>query len=104
MKRTVRLAILGAMLHGGAQAAVQDVATEFSLRTVRHTQASQPVAKKQKATRSKKHKAARTNKVKSKSGVGIEAADPKPKDKPDAVSETPAETIEQSIRLKGVRG
>ena len=104
MKRTVRLAILGAMLHGGAQAAAQDVATEPSLRTVGHTQAVLPVAKKQKAVRSKKNKAARTRKVKSKSSLGIEATDPKPKDKPDTVTQTPPETVEQSIQLKGVRG
>jgi hypothetical protein len=104
MKRTVRLAILGAMLHGGAQAAAQDVTTQPSLNTVGHTQAVLPVAKKHKAVRSKKNKAARTVKVKSKSRVGMEAPDPKPADKPDAVTQTPPEIIEQSIQVKGVRG
>jgi hypothetical protein len=92
------------MLHGGAQAAGQDATAEPSLNTVRHTQAALPAAKKQKAVRSKKNKVARTRKVKSKSSLGIEAADPKPKDKQDAVTQTPPETIEQSIQLKGVRG
>jgi hypothetical protein len=92
------------MLHGGAQAAAQDIANEPSLNTVRHTQAAQPVAKKQKAVRSKKSKAAKTGKVKSKSRVGIEAAEQKLKNKPNAVTETPVESIEQSVQIKGVRG
>jgi hypothetical protein len=104
MKRTVRLAILGVMLHGGAQATVQDVAAEPSLGSARHTRPAHPVAKKQKAVRGKKHKAARSGKVKSKPSVEVEPTEQKPKDKSGAVTANPPETIEQSVRLKGVRG
>ncbi len=104
MKRAVKLAILGAMLQGGVQAAPQDVVVEPSLSAAHHTRSAQPVAKKQKAARSKKHKAARSGKVKSKPGLGVGAADPKPADKPDAVIQTLPEAVEQSIQLKGVRG
>jgi hypothetical protein len=104
MKRTVRLAILGAMLQGGVQAAAQDVAVEPSLTTARHIRPAHPVAKKQKAVRSKKHKAARSGKVKSKPRVEAEPTEQTPKDKSDAVSTTQPEAIEQSVQLKGVRG
>jgi len=102
MKRTVRLVVLGALLHSGAQAAGQDTVPEPSLNAARHTQAARPAAKKQKAVRSKKSKAVRVRKVKAKSRLGTENATPQAVDKQDAV--TPTESIEQTIQLKGVRG
>lgn len=50
----------------------------------------------------KKNKAVRGKKVQPKSGV--DKADPKVQEKPGALSESPPESIEQSIQLKGVRG
>ena len=95
MKRTVRLALLGAMLQGSAHAAEQNVDAKPSLDKgqdkVASVQQDGLKAKKPKAVHGKK--------------PGAKTKSPKlAKEKQDGVIETPAEQVEQSVQLKGVRG
>lgn len=95
MKRTVRLALLGAMLQGSAHAAEQNADAKLSLDKgqdrVASVQQGGLKARKQKAVNGKKPGA----KTKSSSLA---------KEKQDAVMEAPADQVEQSVQLKGVRG
>jgi hypothetical protein len=91
MKLALGVMLLCAMLPVSAQAAEQG---SSSLIKELVDQPRQPVTKKNKAVHSKK--------VKPKSGESKDV--PKVQEKPNAVMETPAESIEQSIQLKGVRG
>lgn len=94
MKRTVRLALLGAVLHAGAQAEElvaksAPAAIPGEAKTGVAGQPS-PVPKKSKTVQRKK------------SRVTAKTAETTPKQ--DGVAETPAEQQEQSVQLKGVRG
>jgi len=95
MKRTVRLAILGAMLHGSAHADEQSETAKPALdkaqKNVTVVQQKTVASKKAKTTRGKKMSA----KVK---------PDPILKQNQDATTETAPDSIEQSVHLKGVRG
>ncbi|MDO8925314.1 MAG: hypothetical protein Q7U94_00225 [Sideroxyarcus sp.] len=95
MKRTVRLALLGALLQSSAHAAEQNVDAKSSLDKgqdkVASVQQGGLKAKKQKAVNGKKPGA------KSKSSSLA-------KGKQDSAMETPADQVEQSVQLKGVRG
>ncbi len=97
MKRRVRAAILGAMLHGGAHAAEQ-VAT--SAPSPDEGQ-KQPVAVKQQVSPNKKAKGERKNANQSLSAVRDQS---KAEVKQGSPTETPPEATEQSLQLRGVRG
>lgn len=95
MKRTVRVVLLGTMLQSGAHAADQDVNAKPALdkdqdkvATVRQDAS---VAKKPKSPRGKKPGKSARDEV---------AA----KEKQEVVKENPADQVEQSVQLKGVRG
>lgn len=95
MKRTARLALLGVLLQGSAHAAEQNADAKPSLDKgqdkVASVQQGGLKAKKQKAVNGKRPGA----KAKSSSIA---------KEKQDATMETPADQVEQSVQLKGVRG
>jgi hypothetical protein len=93
MKLAAGAMLLCTMLAVGAQAVEQGTSSLIKELTV---QPLQPVAKKNKAARSKR--------IKPKSKIGMDKDVPKVQEKTNAVTETPAESIEQSIQLKGVRG
>jgi len=95
MKRTVRLALIGALLQGSAHAAGQNTDAKPSLEKgqdkVAAVRQDASAAKKQKSIRGKK--------------PGVKAKTPElAKDKQDGAMETPADQVEQSVQLKGVRG
>lgn len=95
MKRTVRLALIGAMLQGSAHAAEQNADAKPSLDKgqdkVASVQQGGLMVKKQKAVNGNKPSA----KAKSPSLA---------KEKQDGAMEAPADQVEQSVQLKGVRG
>lgn len=96
MKRAVRVvAILGAMLQGGAHAAEQSATVEPSLekaqKKVAIAQQAPSLGKKAKSVQSK-----------TKSSKG--SADAVANERHEGVAETLSDTTEQSIQLKGVRG
>ncbi len=96
MKRKVRLAILGAMLHGSAHAAEPGATAEPSLSK---GQVTHPASSAEKKTR-----AVRIKKSKPKARIDSEKAKPQETVKQEVVTETPPEAIEQSVQLRGVRG
>jgi hypothetical protein len=85
--------LLCAMLPVGAQAVEQGAPLPVGESTA---QPAQPQFKNDKTVRGKK------TKPKSKSGAG--KAVPKGQKKSNAVTETPAESMEQDFQIKGVRG
>jgi hypothetical protein len=101
MKRKVRLALLGVVLHGGAHAeplAAQSAPVVAPAEA--QAAAVQPVAPSQK-----KSKAARRKK----SGVVAKPVEPPQTDpvvdaKPQDSAQPPTEQVDQSVQLKGVRG
>ncbi|MBI4809470.1 MAG: hypothetical protein HY799_11065 [Nitrosomonadales bacterium] len=101
MKRTVRVVLLGTMLQGGASAAEQNVNANPSLDKgqgkVAAVRQDAPAAKKPKSIRGKK--------------PGTAAKSPNPakddslaKEKQEGETGNPADQVEQSVQLKGVRG
>jgi hypothetical protein len=96
MKRTVRLAILGTMLHGSAHAAEPGSTAEPLLGKERVSHSAPSAEKNTRAVRGKK--------AKPKIKIAAEKIDPQAKVKQDSVTETPPGSIEQSIQLRGVRG
>ncbi|MBI5007450.1 MAG: hypothetical protein HZB95_10090 [Nitrosomonadales bacterium] len=101
MKRAVRVVVLGAMLQGSAQAGEQDAAVQSSPNKgqdrVASVQQGAPEAKKQKTVHGKKS-AAKAKPAKPAKD------DPLAKEKQEGAMEAPAEQVEQSVQLKGVRG
>jgi len=95
MKRRVRAAILGAMLHGGAHAAEQGATAAPG------EGQKQPAAVKQQISAGKKAKAERKNINQPLNAV---TEQPKAEVKQGSLTETPPEATEQSVQLRGVRG
>lgn len=95
MKRTVRLALLGALLQGGAHAAEQNMDAKPSL----DKEQDKVAAVRQEAAAAKKQKSIRGKKPGAKAKSPVLA-----KEKQDSAMETPADQVEQSVQLKGVRG
>lgn len=96
MKRTVRLALLGTMLHGTAHAAEPVAAGSHSL-------GKEPVAHSVPSA-AKKTRAEQGKRAKHKGKAGAKKVDSQAKVKQDVVTETPPGSIDQSIELRGVRG
>jgi len=94
MKRTVRLAILGAMLQGSAHAGEPNASAKPSLDKGQ----GKSTVVKQEAVPGKKNKIARK---KAKSAEPVDVVKTEPAASP---VEKPAETTEQTVQLKGVRG
>lgn len=87
--------LLGAMLAGSAQAAESGVPAAPLLSNESVQAAPSPT---------KKSKSLQSRKAKSSGKAGATKAGPKAKQKQDSVTETPAESTDQSVQLKGVRG
>ena len=94
MKRTVRLALLGAVLHAGAQA--EELAAKSAPAAV-PDEAKAAVARPPSAA-PKKSKTVQRKKPR------VTAKNSEIAPKRDGVAETPAEQQEQPVQLKGVRG
>jgi len=94
MKIVVVLMLLGAMVAGGAYAAA--VPAEPSLSKDKSVQAAPSTTKKSKSMHGRKPKAS--------GKAGAAKADLKAKQKQDSVTETPPESADQSVQLRGVRG
>ncbi len=84
MKRAVRVAMLGMLLQGSAHAAEPGAAAEPSLNKGSVVQSAPQAKKKNKA--------------------GAFKVGPKAKKKQDSMMESPAESTDQSVQLRGVRG
>lgn len=101
MKRTVRVALLGAILQGSAHAGEQSVDANPGLDKGRNKaavgQMDAPVAKMQKAIRGKKPVAKAKPRASAK-------AEPQTATKQGDALETSEGQEEQSVQLKGVRG
>jgi hypothetical protein len=100
MKRTVRVAILGAMLHGSAHAAEPNASIKPALDKGQAKGVVQPAvvsSKKNKVARKKAQAVEPVETVKNESPAVPATTTP-------VQSEKPAATTEQSIQLKGVRG
>ncbi len=95
MKRTVKVVILGALLQGSAQAGELDAADKAS----QDKKQEKLAIAQQETAAGKKTKPTRNNKANTKS-----KADPAAKEKQDAVTETPSDSAEQSVLLRGIRG
>ena len=87
MKHVARLAILGMLLQGSAHAAEPVVVAKPPLNKGTVVQSTPKVTKKAKHS----------------SKAGTAKVDPKAK-KQDSMMESPAESTDQSVQLRGVRG
>ena len=97
MKHAVRALVLGAILVGNANAAVQDTAGQPALNKSQTAKAASPALTK--------HKALRTRKAKPKGALVDNAAAPKATIKLDNMTEkAPPESNDDSVQIKGVRG
>jgi hypothetical protein len=95
MKRVARLAILGMVLQGSAHAAEPGAAAEPLLNKGSVVHSAPQVTKKNKSLLTKK--------AKHSGKVGAAKVDPKVK-KQGSMTESPAESTDQSVQLRGVRG
>ena len=95
MKIAVGVMLLGAMLAGGAYATESGASAAPSLSKDSVVQSAPSATKKSKPFQSKQAKPA---------GKAGKKVDPKAKQKPDNLTETPAESTDQSVLIKGVRG
>jgi len=95
MKYAVRVAILGVMLQGSVHAAEPGAPAAPSLSKESVVQSAPSATKKSKPLQSKQAKPA---------GKAGKKVDPKAKQKPDNLTETPAESTDQSVLIRGVRG
>ena len=93
MKIVVVLMLLGVMLAGSAYAA--GVPAETSL--------NKDLSVKSAPSATKKNKSVQGRKPKLSDKVGSIKADSKAK-KPDSMTETPRESADQSVQIRGVRG
>ncbi len=96
MKRKAKVAILGMLLQGGAHAAAQSAPAAAPTLDKAPTQAE---LVQQAVVSGKKSKTARNKKA----APQPEKGKPEPA-KQDAATETPAESSEQGVQLRGVRG
>jgi hypothetical protein len=96
MKIAVGVMLLGAMLAGGAYAAESAASAAPSLSKDLPVQSAPSATKKYQPMQSKKAKPA--------GKAGANKVDPKAKQKLDSLTETPAESTDQSVLIKGVRG
>ncbi|ADE10979.1 hypothetical protein [Sideroxydans lithotrophicus] len=96
MKRTVKLALLGALLQSSAHAAEQSVVTG----TVKDP-GQQKAAAVQPAPLTAKHKSAGRKTGKH---AGTRKTEPKARLKKKVEADAPSDPIEQSVQLRGVRG
>lgn len=96
MKRTVRLALLGALLQSSAHAAEQATVAG----TVKAPERGKAVAAQQTPLSGKNKSAGkRTGKH-----AGTRKTEPKVRVKKKVEADAPSDSIEQSVQLRGVRG
>jgi hypothetical protein len=104
MKRAAKTVLIGALSLGSAHAAQPDAAAGVTgqqggkgLHKVAAVQSAQAAGKTSPVLQGRKSNrtARRDNEAK---------ADPVAKEKPDDATETPSDSTEQSVQLKGVRG
>ena len=91
MKIAVGVLLLGAMLAGSVHAVESGAPDSLLLGKDSVTQAPLSATKKSQVLQGRKAKPSRK-------------AAPKAKQKPDSMTETPPESADQSVRLRGVRG
>jgi hypothetical protein len=96
MKIAVGVMLFGAMLAGGAYATKSGASAAPSLSKDLPVQSAPSATNKNKPMQSKKAKPA--------GKAGAKKVNPKAKQKPDNLTETPAESTDQSVLIKGVRG
>ncbi len=96
MKIAVGLVLLGATLAGSAHAAAGGAPAAPSL--------SKDISVQSAPSSTKKNKSVHGKKTKPSDKVGAMKVGQKATQKPDSMTETPSESSEQSVQLRGVRG